>query len=743
MNPGAFIARLAADSFAQHLGQLQQSSTDVLIELTIGIVLVGLALLGLALAIIARRDEALRSSEARLSAMVETAGDAILTIDRQGTIRSCNPAGERLFGYEHNELLGQPVDVLMPQPYKAEHPHYLRSYLTTGEAHIIGTERELTALRKDGSQFPILLSVTEFKTFQGRFFSGIVRDISEQKRAEAAEHEQLALAEMLRDTAAVLNSTLDIESVIASILTLVGRVVPHDWADLMLIDQQGAGVTVFSRSGQRDYFQRHSGHLFQVSLTPELWQMLRSQQSLLIQDLDADPRWGGIKEARRARSYLGAAISLGGRAIGFINLDSQTPGFFTTAHANRLEIFANQAAAALENARLYKELEAFNTLMVHTVEERTAQLQHAKDRVETVLNNSPDATLLLDTTGAIQAGNLAFSEMFGYHPDEVYGKSPQVLLVRITPRSWNRMIRKVVRDNRRARFEVIARHKEGSTFEVDLAVSPIQGSGELHGLVCSLRDIRALKQVERMKDAFVSNVSHELRTPVTSLKLFLRLLQRVPLDEHAEIVATLIRETERLNNIINDVLNLSRLDQGSIALSGKEEDLNVVVEQNVSDRMMLARSRGIYLKLDLSPDLPPVWIDSGLAGQALNVLLSNALNYTPATGEVTVRTALRVVGRKHWVMCSVIDTGPGVSAEDRQFLFQRFYRGQAGRESTAPGTGLGLSIANEVMQRHGGKITVESAGIPGQGASFSLWFPLKKARSPRGEPEPVVRDGIV
>lgn len=727
MTPGLLLQTLICSVTTQLDGPVLQTGADTLIDIVVAIILGGLALLGMALLIIARRDEALRVSQARLSGLIATALDGLVTIDHVGMIQSCNPAAEKLFGYEPGSLVGQPITVLMPAPYKEEHSAYLSNYLTTGVAHIIGRERELVGQKKDGTIFPMMLAVSEFRVGQDRFFTGVVRDITTRKQAEQADHEQRVLAEVLRDTAFVLSSTLEINTVVDSILTLVGRVVPHDDANIVLLDT-GGGRDVVTVRGKADGGSKRLSHR---GMTPELEQSLWEHNTILVADMAVDARWARLKSPRPAGAYLGAAIRHAGRTIGFINLTSRTPGFFTEMHANRLAIFANQAATALENARLYQELGAFNEVMVQTVEERTAQLQRAKDRVESVLGSSPDAMLLLDRNGGIQAGNLAFNELFGYEIDGLVGRSPAALLAEPSAGSWNRIVRKLNRGSQRIRQEAVAIHKDGTRFEVELAISPILGSDKLEGMVCSLRDIRALKHVERMKDAFVSNVSHELRTPVTSFKLFLRLLQRLPAEEHAAIIATLIRETDRLANIINDVLNLSRLDQGSIDLVRTEADMNAIIQSFISDRIMLARTRGIWLSFELSTGLPTILVDAGLAGQAVNVLLTNALNYTPATGQVVVRTALENHNRRQWLVCSVSDTGPGVSTDDKEFLFERFFRGQAGRESSAPGTGLGLSIAKEIMDRHGGKITVESAGIPGQGSIFRLWFPTARPRPSR------------
>jgi signal transduction histidine kinase len=231
-----------------------------------------------------------------------------------------------------------------------------------------------------------------------------------------------------------------------------------------------------------------------------------------------------------------------------------------------------------------------------------------------------------------------------------------------------------------------------------------------------------LEKLARIKEEFVSNVSHELRTPITNLKLYQGLLAAHP-DEIDEHLAVLRRETDRLNHIIEDLLRLSRIDQGRIELNLTTLDVNALTGQYVADRQPLAEAKGLALAFAGQPDLPLVRGDEGLLGQALSILLTNALSYTPEGGEVTVSTQRKPLPQKQWVGFSVSDNGPGVTLEEQSQLFQRFFRGNAGRASNTPGTGLGLAIVKEIVQRHQGRIDVVSEGVPGKGATFSVWLP--------------------
>jgi signal transduction histidine kinase len=240
-----------------------------------------------------------------------------------------------------------------------------------------------------------------------------------------------------------------------------------------------------------------------------------------------------------------------------------------------------------------------------------------------------------------------------------------------------------------------------------------------------MRDISLLKEVARMKDAFVSNVSHELRTPITGLKLNHKLIMMDP-EKSTLYLDRLGREINRLNTLIEDLLRLSRLDQGQMPLGLQPIDLNALVAQYVNDRTSLAESRELSLTLTEDKGLPSVVADAGLIEQVLSILLTNALNYTPAGGEMRVDMRSRRFENRRWVGFSVSDTGPGLAPSERDRLFERFFRGSAGYESRVPGTGLGLAIAHEIVTQHGGQIEADNRD-EGSGAVFTVWLPVEEA----------------
>lgn len=232
-----------------------------------------------------------------------------------------------------------------------------------------------------------------------------------------------------------------------------------------------------------------------------------------------------------------------------------------------------------------------------------------------------------------------------------------------------------------------------------------------------------LQALSRLKDEFVSNVSHELRTPISNLKLHHTLISGRP-EKFEVYLGTLQRETGRLERIIEDLLRLSRLDQARMDMYFTQVDLNTLVEQFVADRLLLAQSHGLALAVDPQPDLPLVQADESMLVQTLSILFTNALNFTPSGGQVTVSTQTQQWQKKLWSGFSVTDTGPGIPRNEQKQLFERFFRGKAGRNSGEPGTGLGLAIARAIVNQHNGRIEIESEGVPGRETRFSVWLPV-------------------
>jgi len=229
-----------------------------------------------------------------------------------------------------------------------------------------------------------------------------------------------------------------------------------------------------------------------------------------------------------------------------------------------------------------------------------------------------------------------------------------------------------------------------------------------------------LTELDALKSKFVSDVSHELRTPISNLRIYLEMLEEARPEKRERYRAVLQEETRRLENLVRDILDLSRLEMGIVNIEMDWQKFDEVVEQVVIANQPRAEAKGLALTCELGQNLPKIWADASQMNQAVSNLVANAINYTP-DGEILVTTRFDPENQR--IHLTVKDTGLGIEPEDLPHLFDRFYRGKHAGQSTIPGTGLGLAITKEIVDRHGGTIEVDST--LGKGTIFMMDLPVQ------------------
>jgi PAS domain S-box-containing protein len=355
-----------------------------------------------------------------------------------------------------------------------------------------------------------------------------------------------------------------------------------------------------------------------------------------------------------------------------------------------------------------------------------AALQAERDRLDALLTNIGDAVMVTDSSGVIEYVNPGWERLNGYTASEVLGKSPRIIQSGQHSKEFYAEIWDAISNGETWRGEVVNRHKNGSLYDAALTITPVlDETGHVINFVGVQHDISALKEIDRLKSRFVSDVSHELRTPLANIILYLDLLEKTSEDKGkvARYLETLSRESERLADLIDDLLSLSRLDARAVPFEPVSIDLNQLLVALVEDRQTLAANRGLRLSVETFPKLPKITGDDRLLSQVFTNLLSNSMNYTPDGGQITLRTGEHSNKEGDWIVVEVEDTGLGIPPDEISMIFQRFFRGAASQITNAPGTGLGLAICKEIIDRHNGQISVRSEGIPGHGSHFEVWLP--------------------
>jgi len=524
-------------------------------------------------------------------------------------------------------------------------------------------------------------------------------------RLYQAERSQHQVAEALTQATAALNSSLDLDEVLDEILSQTSSVLPCRSVNLMLLENGQARVVRLIDRDESPRPKRIQDGTNLTLATHSLHKMYSSGLPLLIPDTTANDEWITLEPSSWIQSYAGAPLIVQGQIIGFLNLNSERSNYFNEEAIQRLQAFAATAATAIHNARLFRDLQRHSLELEDRVQERTAELQDAKERIERILVSVPDAIFVLDEADRLVQANpvgetlLIQAEEAGI---DLFG--PSFL----------------------AHVKSGGGPDENSVLEVDGRAYQALASHQPElerwpGLVIGFRDVTRFREIDQMKSKFVSDVSHELRTPLTNLTIYLDLLSNLKdTSKRQRYLETLGRETERLTHLIEDLLTISRLEGGRVEISMMPMDVRQLAHNLTDDRQSIAASKQLSLTCNLEPELPLVQADPRLLSQVLSNLLTNAFNYTPTKGGVHVSTNYRKNNGASWVTVSVQDSGVGILPDEIDNIFERFYRGSAGHQTGAPGTGLGLAISREIIQRMGGRITVEST--PGAGSNFTVWL---------------------
>ena len=386
-----------------------------------------------------------------------------------------------------------------------------------------------------------------------------------------------------------------------------------------------------------------------------------------------------------------------------------------------LQTVAGQLSTAVQRASLYEDAQLYAAQLSDRILQRTGEVQAEKDRTQAILDTAGEGIFFTDPAGKILYANEAVATQSGYLVNEIIGQ-PIYDFYHATPTTSDKTIttlRKHISANREWRGEIDNFHRDGTPYTVSANVTPLADSlGTQSGFVIVQADITHLKEVERLKTEFVSNVSHELRTPLTNIKTYLTLLRRGKREKAAHYLDVLDHETERLARLIQDLLNLSRLDTESTVMTLQPVLLTAVVE-DILPALYTQASQHTLTWLPPSTNLH-ILADTEHLQQAIIRLVYNAIAYTPSGGKITL-TAGQDDNAPYMVYLHINDNGPGLTAEDKEHIFERFFRGTAALETRQPGTGLGLAISQEIITRHRGHI--EAHNNPDQGVTFTIWLP--------------------
>jgi len=419
------------------------------------------------------------------------------------------------------------------------------------------------------------------------------------------------------------------------------------------------------------------------------------------------------------------------------------PQLYKTAEVRILQALARQAAVSIEKASLVDRLEERGEFLEEEMHRRMRMLEQERNRLNTILQNMVDGLLVTSPDGKIIMVNPVLEDLLHRSAQRLVGQSVKTFLSvealhRAIERSWEQPGRAEV-------LEFALRDRNIRSVTTALR--------DRSAAVTMLRDVTQDVEVDRMKSQFISSVSHELRTPLTSIVGFTKLIQRAfrsdispVLPEETDVqetearieqnLAIMLEESERLTQLIDDVLDVAALDTGEVEWHDHLYNFPALLQRVVDHMRPVAAEKGLQMRLRIDRGVLQLEADPDRIEQVLSNLLSNAIKFT-SQGTITVSAKLLSAGQwvRGWrvpdggaVHVTVTDTGPGIPRAAQDDLFQRFRQLDDGSGQKPRGSGLGLVISREIVTHYGGTIWVESE--MGKGSSFSFVLPVRQRPAP-------------
>jgi len=408
----------------------------------------------------------------------------------------------------------------------------------------------------------------------------------------------------------------------------------------------------------------------------------------------------------RLQQVVALPMSIKRELIGVLYVFRAYGARFTADDRQILGSFADQAAIAVHNAQLY---------------ERISQEKH---RLDAILEYSADGVLILDSGHRIVVFNRAVAQLTGWAAADVLGRSHDEVI------RWTRLETDLdlaaavaggwpLSSAQPLYVEGDLRRRSGGTVSVGITYAPLfDREARLANIIANVRDITRFREADEIKSVFISVISHELKTPVALIKGYADTLRREDAcwdpDITQESLTVIVEEADRLNQLIDNLLDASRLQAGALPLEMDQVALDALAER-VAHHFRVQTQDHVFV-CDFPPSFPVARGDPSRLEQVLDNLVSNAIKYSPEGG--TIEISGRALPDE--VIVTVSDQGVGIPLEDQPRVFERFFRGARERRQSTPGAGLGLYLTKAIVEAHGGRIWVESSSEHGTAISFAI-----------------------
>lgn len=517
-----------------------------------------------------------------------------------------------------------------------------------------------------------------------------------------SDHSPLTSLDLILKISRELSTTLELEAALSKVIQLSMENVGAERGSLIAVNNTLEPITaaIFADGRLVPYTLDQVRTILTYGLAG---QVIKSQKPVWIKDTSKDERWlqrpDDAANKTGAKSAICIALKARDQLVGVLTIVHPKPDFFNEAQFELLQSIADLAGITIHNAILY------------------ASLTESNQRYQELFDDSIDPIIITDWDGNVIEANKQARKWLGSNPPTPFQFRIQDELMINFEEVGEKFVH--IQDGNTKNFESEFLCPSEKIIPVEIHVRKVI-INEKELIQWTLRDISERKALDTMREDLMSMIYHDLRSPLANIISSLDILDTL-LPDNANITPVFqiaVRSTERMNRLINSLLDIKRLEAGQSIVNSKELDLNTLIQESVEVVESTVKSKRQILELKIEPDIPAIQGDEGMLKRVVINILENAIKFTPLEGNITVAAQ----AKNNQVVISIKDSGPGIPDEGKDRIFNKFTRLDA--KSFPKGIGLGLAFCKLAVVAHEGKIWVESQ--VGQGSEFIIELPLKK-----------------
>ncbi len=617
-------------------------------------------------------EQELRENQQKLAGILDNADEAIISIDEQQQIQLFNQGAEKIFGYQTHKIMGQPLDLLLPKAFQQIHRHHIQQFGKSPYQSRRMAERSSVVFgrRKNGEEFPAEASIAKLPTKSGMLFTVMLKDVTESQQAKAKLQASKALLAKAEKIAKIGSWEYDHETS------------KRSWSE-ELFDILG-----FDKD-------------FPIPSCQEILDRVHPEDLFLVKNaLRAGHGWG--KPWEIIYRFL-----LPDGTLKYV----ESRGEATVGSAGKiLRVLETIMDVSERQAALRERIQAEKSL------------RRSQEQLELITDALPVLIAYIDDQQCYRYNNRTYETWYGRSRSSLQGRPMKEI---VGAENYQKMLPfvKVALAGKAVTFENQHISDQGNSYWMNATYIPdFDSAGVVKGFFSMVEDISDRKAVEQMKSEFISIASHEIRTPLTSIYGVIKLLSAGRLGELSEsgskMAKMALRNSDRLLHLINDILDLERIESGKDSIEQQKCDSAELIQQAIDAARSMADEQGI--KLEIHAQSQEFLGDRDRLVQALINLISNAIKFSPINSKVEISAKLA----QNQVLFAVKDKGRGIPDDKLETIFERFQQVDSSDSRKKGGTGLGLAICRHIVEQHQGKIWVES--VYGQGSTFYFSIPLQQ-----------------